>query len=199
MAVPRLVQQLLGDVQLLAASLGAFMAIRKDGRSAVSWGSSQHGAVPGHLLPPLQCGAQQLVATGRSFAVLQEDGLVVSLDRSSRTLLEDVNHLCASEDTLVGLRKDGTVVTWSNNQKTVVDSLSNVTQVVATRYAFAALKRDGTVSVWGHPRFGGDTQAVRKLGLRFRYNLIVWFVPVHNPSKPYQIQIIYIYIYQHLK
>ena len=98
---------------------------------------------------------------GRSFCYFLAQFWLPGVQRSLVT--SEIMELCASEDTFVALRKDGTVVTWQSASLMEMEGLSKVKQVVASRYAFAALKQDGTVNVWGHIRYGGDPCAIRKL------------------------------------
>ena len=47
------------------------------------------------------------------------------------------------------------------DSRDVQDRLQNVTKVVASHAAFAALLEDGSVVSWGDPLFGGDDFEVR--------------------------------------
>ena len=61
----------------------------------------------------------------------------------------------------------GTVVTWGDStsggdSSAVQEQLTQVTRIVGTDYAAAALKADGSVVTWGDGYYGGDSSAVRE-------------------------------------
>ena len=88
--------------------------------------------------------------------------------------LQDNDHLTAivqqvavaATDRAFALWRHGQIVTWGDAQEggdseAVQAQLKRVTQVQATKRAFAALLENGDVVSWGHPHQGGDSSAVQ--------------------------------------
>ena len=65
-------------------------------------------------------------------------------------------------------------VTWGKSShggdsSSVSTSLSGVTEVFSTEFAFAALKDDGSVVTWGDSSYGGDSSSVFYISFKWGY------------------------------
>jgi hypothetical protein len=160
--------QLSAGVHVLAASSGAFAAIKVDG-SVLSWGSRYAGAQAGANDLAALTGARMVVANRDAFAVLLSDGRVATWgdahsggDSSAVTnQLHDVYHLTAARSCFVAFKRDTSAVAWGyakfgGDASSVAAALSSgVVYVAHTYMAMAAVKEDGGVVAWGSAANGG--------------------------------------------
>ena len=114
-----------------------------------------------------------MYANGSAFAVIKEDGSVVTWgdssyggDSSSVTnKLTDVKAIYSNGYAFAALKKDASVITWGDSSyggdsSDVADKLTDVKAIYSTISAFAALKDDGSVVTWGNSNNGGDSSSV---------------------------------------
>jgi hypothetical protein len=165
--------QLSSGVRSIAASAGAFAAIKTD-NTLLCWGNKHAGADVSSVFLSSLVGVQAVVATVSAFAVLLADNTVASWgnrwsggDSSAVSgQLIEVHHLTASRSCFVAFKKNSGVVVWGYGEhggdtSAVAAALSShVVQVAHTFTAMAALKADGTVVAWGEAGAGGDASAV---------------------------------------
>lgn len=65
---------------------------------------------------------------------------------------QNIESIASSDDHVVALRTDGTVVAWGSNNEGQIDvpsGLSDVVKVYARKSSSAALKSDGSIVAWG--------------------------------------------------
>jgi hypothetical protein len=163
--------QLSAGVHVLAASSGAFAAIKVDG-SVLSWGSRYAGAHAGANYLAALTGTRMVVANRDAFAVLLSDGRVATWgdahsggDSSAVTnRLQDVYHLTAARSCFVAFKRDTSAVAWGyakfgGDPSSVAAALSSgVVYVAHTYMAMVAVKEDGSVVAWGSAANGGTVR-----------------------------------------
>jgi alpha-tubulin suppressor-like RCC1 family protein len=167
-------QRLSAGVQSIAASAGAFAAVKIDG-TVYSWGSKHTGGGMSTLSDPRLVAVQKVVATREAFAALASGGRVITWgsaqgggdsSRVSDELQHSVLHVIAGRSAFVAFKRPGRLVVWGNRRNggdasRVAPQLNgDVVYVAQTYAAFAALKSDGSVVTWGHETRGGDSFAV---------------------------------------
>ena len=130
-------------------------------------------------------GGMQFYSNNKAFAVVQENGSVVTWGAPSYggdssgvptgSLSSGVVQVFNTVSAFAALKSDGTVVTWGtgsdggDSSSVSGGSLNDgtkVCQIYATEKAFAALKEDGSVVTWGSATHGGNL-SVMKLYYRF--------------------------------
>ena len=119
--------------------------------------------------------SQQEWGNGESFAVIKDDGSVVTwggsgTGGSSNGLTEKigsgVRRIFSTASAFAALKIDGSVVTWGDatqggDSTAVADELqSGVRQLASSYGAFAAIKTDGSVITWGDTFYGADSSRV---------------------------------------
>ena len=136
-----------GVVQVVASE-DAFAALKSNG-SVVAWGDDYSGGNPystdEDASPPLDpadlaSGVVEIVANDSAFAALKIDGSVVAWGNDD----DGGNPHSTSEDASPPLEP--------------ADLASGVVEIVAAKYAFAALKEDGSVVAWGYESMGGNAE-----------------------------------------
>jgi alpha-tubulin suppressor-like RCC1 family protein len=166
--------QLSSGVRTIAASAGAFAAIKMDS-TLLCWGNKHAGADVASAVLSTLVGVKIVVATVSAFAVLLADNTVVNWgnrwtggDSSVvASQLTEVQNLTASRSCFVAFKKSSGVVVWGYGEhggdtSAVATALSShVIQVTHTFTAMAALKADGTVVAWGEADAGGDASAAQ--------------------------------------
>mmetsp|Transcript_9076 Transcript_9076/g.15043 ORF Transcript_9076/g.15043 Transcript_9076/m.15043 type:complete len:580 (-) Transcript_9076:206-1945(-) len=167
--------QLSSDVVAIAATSGAFAALKND-RSVYAWGFTNSGGGTSSETLSSLTDVVSLYGTRQAFAALKVDGSVVTW--GSRTmggdssavaaaLARDVVHIVASPSAFVAFKRDSSIVVWGYHKyggdaSSVAGQLSSgVKTVYHTAVAFAALKSDNSVVTWGKADGGGDSSAVQ--------------------------------------
>lgn len=93
------------------------------------------------------------------------DGAAINAYTSDE-LIDVVDVFINIKNSIAGLKKDGTVVTWGNtatggDSSSVQSQLINVKTIRYTDKAFAAITTSGTVVTWGDSVYGGDSSFVQ--------------------------------------
>jgi alpha-tubulin suppressor-like RCC1 family protein len=170
-----------GVVQVFSGTR-AFAALKRDG-SVVTWGNPESGGeqyvydfssynsatykydVRSSVAGQLASGVNRVFSSRNAFAVLKNDGSVVSwgLPRAGNSaglaLSSGVTSIASSIYGFAALKNNGSVVTWGSDSfdsSLATKLASGVTSVVSNDYAFAALKNDGSVVAWGDTSYGGS-------------------------------------------
>ena len=144
------------------------MLLKSNG-SIVTWGDSNHGGSSSSVSSNLTSGVEKIFKTERAFAALKSDGSVYSWGNSSyggtTPGLTNVSTIIPNKQTFVALKTDNTVSAWGHSNfgsnladlkgirdhqtDTVNTNLNqNITKVVASVAAFAAIKSDGSIVIW---------------------------------------------------
>ncbi len=176
------------------------LALRSDG-TVVGWGVCNDGQ-----LGPGTCAGERVLAAGPLTLVLPAKAIdVAAFDDRSFLLLEDgtvlsfggpakesarvngmtgIQQIAAGGKTLLGLRRDGSVLAWGSRQSGMVGdgrhpkrygetgpaamspvsvpNVSNVKQISASHDHVLALTSDGRVLAWGSNHFGALGRAPRQ-------------------------------------
>ncbi|CAJ1353684.1 unnamed protein product [Effrenium voratum] len=159
-------EEQLVNVEVLAAGVGAFAAVKCDG-SVVTWGHARFGGDCSEVQEELQ-EVKQVTGSVASFAALRADGSVVTWGLAHyggsthwlQQQLQQVQHIEASRAAFAALKADGSVVTWGDpnlggDSSAVQQSLSQVQQVSSTEGAFVALSEEHRAVCWGESSMGG--------------------------------------------
>ncbi|PQM55454.1 MAG: hypothetical protein CML39_08070, partial [Rhodobacteraceae bacterium] len=135
----------------------------------------------------------QVYATTSAFAALQKNGAVItwgdvnnggSISAVSASLngATDVTQIFSTNTAFAALRSDGSVITWgkaadggnsssvtadidgdSNGDGNTSDTTQDITKIVSTTGAFAAIRADNKVVTWGYGAYGGDSSSVTSI------------------------------------
>ena len=158
---------------------GACCALKSSGKLVVWGDTSTYTAGPltaSAVSTKLESGVVKVFSTNKAFAVVKDDGEVVtwgfgqSADSTSvaeRLKSGVVVTISSTEYAFAALMQDGSVVTWGVSDRggdstaVAADLTSGVVSLYATGWAFAALKENGQVVAWGNPLWGGNPQAVK--------------------------------------
>lgn len=177
----------LPDTSFKVVNLYAFAVINKDG-GVITWGDPKLGGDSSSVQQHISSGVKLLVAGQHSFAALKHDGSVYSWGAystpsvvSAAKLGSGVISLVANEYAYAALKNDSSVVTFGHpryggdiSNPTVCNSWDaaslpllnrNVSFILATAGAFAALKTDGSVVAWGDREAGGGMSTIVNLDL----------------------------------
>jgi len=145
---------------------GLMLRVHNDGDAYV-WGNDR--LMPDLEVQELLTEVVQVVARDESFAVLREDGTVVSLHLDNPEL-SGVESLASAENTYAALKRNGEVVCWGlaldydsyagrRSLKCVSDffkiehELKEIDRLISTPHFYMALRGDGHWFIWGldHP------------------------------------------------
>jgi hypothetical protein len=166
--------QLQSDVIHVVSTQTAFVAFMGD-NGLVVWGNTWYGADTSAVDGELTSGVIYVTHTSSAFAALKADGSVVVWGKAEsggdatavQSELQDVTTILGNHYAFAAVKTDGSVVAWGDVAdggaipSSLATSLSSgVTELFATRRAFAALKgAAGELVVWGNPYHGGDAGA----------------------------------------
>ena len=146
----------LGPVVKVASS-GHAVALQRDG-TVVCWGASGGGRT---AVPPGLSEVVDVAASAEGSLALRLDGAVwvwgIFVPVPPAAINHDFRAIAAGAYHGVGLRRDGTVVCWGNNnegQCNLPPGLTDVVAISAGAYHSLALKSDGTVVAWGRNDVG---------------------------------------------
>ena len=151
------------DVTQIFSSSSGFLALKAD-NSLVLWGDGFTDENNSFVEIQLQSGAAQIATNDYSFALVQENGALVS---DELQLAFGAEKVFATKSAFAVLRDNGSVVAWgdpeSGGDSTSVglELLAGVTNIFPSKNAFAALKEDGSVVTWGASDYGGDSSTIR--------------------------------------
>ena len=175
--------------QIIANHPGGSVALLRSDGGAITWGDIE-GSLEDRqdIRHQLKSGIREMHASRQGFAVLKNDGSLVTWARD--TVLYEKNHsvhtiidgtsqiaadLSSGVDRLfsgmagfAALTKNGSVVTWrgdgSSEQWQKIPHLNSneVEDIVINEAAWAALKKDGSVIAWGSKEHGGEAKAVQQ-------------------------------------
>ncbi|CAE7643634.1 USP, partial [Symbiodinium sp. CCMP2456] len=164
-----LVHSGLDDIAHLQVAGGRWAAASQDGHLALSLRSIRGD----RCLRVPEC-AGSLVRCNNYLAVLQKDGTVQFWGRIAptwlRNELSNVVRLRMAWERGAAIRSDGSVVVWEftgtgakpGASALVRSQLTDVKDIHANPFAFAALRRDGSVVTWGNGLYGGNSAAVQR-------------------------------------
>jgi alpha-tubulin suppressor-like RCC1 family protein len=159
--VPVEVKLPMRSVSAVAAG-GEFSLALLDGGTVLAWGENEEGELgDGTTTGPQTCGAEKSACSATPVAVRG---------------LHNVTAIAAGEHFGLALLKDGTVMSWGDNEEgelgdgeeversdvpVAVHGLSGVTAIAVGEHDGLALLRDGTVMTWGSNQSGqlGDPSA----------------------------------------
>jgi phosphoheptose isomerase len=167
--------QLHSSVFHITSSQSAFIAFKRD-TSIVVWGNPWYGADTSAVAAQLTDDIVYVAYTSAAFAALKSDGSVVVWGNDDsggdatavQSALHNVAFIVGNHYAFAALKTDGSVVAWGDAAEggsipsALTTSLSaSVTELFATRRAFAALKgaTTGELVLWGNPYHGGDAGA----------------------------------------
>jgi alpha-tubulin suppressor-like RCC1 family protein len=166
--------QLQSQVVHLISTQSAFVAFKFD-TGIVVWGNPWYGADTSAVAAQLTSDVVYVSHTSSAFAAILADGSVVTWGKSKhggdssavQGQLHGVTTILGNHCAFAALLEDGSVVSWGaaaeggDVPSTLTTSLSaGVTELFATRRAFAALKGGaGELVLWGNPYHGGDAGA----------------------------------------
>jgi alpha-tubulin suppressor-like RCC1 family protein len=166
--------QLQSQVVHLISTQSAFVAFKFDS-GIVVWGNPWFGADATAVAAHLAADVVYVAHTSSAFAALKADGSVVTWGKSNyggdssavQAVLQDVTTILGNHYSFAALSSDGSVVAWGDTAEggAIPSSLANslsagVTELFATRRAFAALKgATGELVLWGNPYHGGNAGA----------------------------------------
>jgi hypothetical protein len=166
--------QLQSQMVHLISTQTAFVAFKFDS-GIVVWGNRWYGGDASSVAGQLAADVVYVAHTSSAFAAIKADGSVVTWGKAKnggdssavQAQLQDVATILGSHYAFAALREDGSVVAWGNAAEggTIPSALasslsSGVTELFATRRAFAALKgATGELVLWGNPYHGGDAGA----------------------------------------
>jgi hypothetical protein len=162
--------QMQSDVIHIISTQTAFVAFKRD-NSLVVWGNPWYGSDTSAVAAELTADIVYVAHTSAAFAALKADGSVVVWGKAKsggdatavQAELQDVTTILGNHYAFAALKTDGSVVAWGNTEEggTIPSALTSslsagVTELFATRRAFAALKgATGELVLWGNPYHGG--------------------------------------------
>ena len=167
---------------------GSHALLRRDG-GAITWGDIE-GSLDGRedIRQQLKSDVREIHASRLGFAILKEDGTLISWVRDAALYRRDTDRRIVIDGTkkiaedlasgvvkifsgragFVALAKNGSWVTWRGDglgdqgQKISFMKGEEVQDIVINEGAWAALRKDGTVVVWGDETYGGMAKSVQE-------------------------------------
>lgn len=151
------------SLKKVAAGFDHALGLTNNGK-LVTWGNNRQrqATIPGEL--KMMTGIKEIYAGYKTNIALTEEGKAYFFGNDlafdwSDAKAENLSKVALSDDTAVGLTKDGKIVFLGNTESAfskVPESNAKFVDVVAGASTFAALDADGKVYVWGNTSARGE-------------------------------------------